>query len=544
MIIKYTKELLDSYCQANNIVLIKDYSNEKIRSDMSLEGNCSNNDCVNIFKKSFRQLIKNDSFCKQCNRGKNRNCVIFNWKLLQLYCSEKNIKLDKDYSKEKLSVFTKITGICENTDCENNFNCKFRNLIRFGALCKNCFYKKKIDITKKSNKQKYGVEFVSQVPEIRQKVEETMVEKYGVKYTTQSKELYEKMKNNNMDKYGVEFVSQVPEIRQKAQNTMLEKYGDIHALKIDEFKKKSQNTMLEKYGYIYASQVPEIRQKAINTTIERYGVEYATQSNIIQEKTIQTNLKKYGVERASQSKEVQNKIKETCIEKYGVEHYFQSNDKNIKSINTCLEKYGVEFVSQVPKIRQKVEETCLEKYGVKCTLQSEDIREKSKQSCMDKYGVEFVSQVPEIRQKSKQTCLKKYGVEHPAQNKEIMDKCSKNAYKLKEYTMPSGNIIKIQGYENYAMDEILQNGILEEDIINGCKNVPEIWYEDENGIKHRHYVDIFISSKNRCIEIKSTWTAKKNKDCIFLKQQAGKELGYEYEIWVYNGKGEKVECHK
>ena len=35
---------------------------------------------------------------------------------------------------------------------------------------------------KKSNKEKYGVEFVSQVPEIRQKAEETLVEKYGVKY--------------------------------------------------------------------------------------------------------------------------------------------------------------------------------------------------------------------------------------------------------------------------------------------------------------------------------------------------------------------------
>jgi hypothetical protein len=125
-----------------------------------------------------------------------------------------------------------------------------------------------------------------------------------------------------------------------------------------------------------------------------------------------------------------------------------------------------------------------------------------------------------------------------------MEKCSKNAYKLKEYTLPSGNIIKIQGYENYALDELLQDDILEEDIINGCKNVHEIWYEDENNKKHRHYVDIFIPSQNRCIEVKSTWTAKKKKDFIFLKQQAGKELGYNYEIWIYNGKGKKIECYK
>ena len=149
-----------------------------------------------------------------------------------------------------------------------------------------------------------------------------------------------------------------------------------------------------------------------------------------------------------------------------------------------------------------------------------------------------------IMEKRRKTCLEKYGVKHPTQNKEIMEKCSKNAYKLKEYILPSGNIIKNQGYENYALDELLQDGILEEHIINGCKNVPEIWYEDENGIKHRHYVDIFIPTQNRCIEIKSTWTAEKKKKCIFLKQQAGKSLGYNYEIWVYNKKGEKVECYK
>jgi hypothetical protein len=91
---------------------------------------------------------------------------------------------------------------------------------------------------------------------------------------------------------------------------------------------------------------------------------------------------------------------------------------------------------------------------------------------------------------------------------------------------------------------LLKNDILEEDIINGCKNVPEIWYKDENNKKHRHYVDIFIPSQNRCIEVKSSWTAEKKKDYIFLKQQAGKELGYNYEIWVFNGKGEKVESYK
>jgi hypothetical protein len=83
----------------------------------------------------------------------------------------------------------------------------------------------------------------------------------------------------------------------------------------------------------------------------------------------------------------------------------------------------------------------------------------------------------------------------------------------------------------------------ENDIMTGCKNVPTIWYIDNSGKKHRHYVDIFIPSMNKCIEIKSTWTFTKQKDIVLLKQNAAKELGYTYEIWVYDSKGNKLENH-
>ena len=90
----------------------------------------------------------------------------------------------------------------------------------------------------------------------------------------------------------------------------------------------------------------------------------------------------------------------------------------------------------------------------------------------------------------------------------------------------------------------LKNNIDENDIITGCKNVPVIWYNDENSKKHRHYVDIFIPSQNRCIEVKSTWTISKDNSVIFLKQNAAKELGYKYEIWVYDSKGVRVEKYE
>ena len=109
-------------------------------------------------------------------------------------------------------------------------------------------------------------------------------------------------------------------------------------------------------------------------------------------------------------------------------------------------------------------------------------------------------------------------------------------YKNKPFIFPSGKSILVQGYEPFALHDIVYNeNINEDDIITGCKNVPKIWYNDKNGKKHRHFVDIFIKSQNRCIEVKSSWTVKKEN--VFLKQQSALEMGLLYEIWVYNYKG-------
>ena len=158
-----------------------------------------------------------------------------------------------------------------------------------------------------------------------------------------------------------------------------------------------------------------------------------------------------------------------------------------------------------------------------------------------KYGTEYPFQSEKYREHFKKICMEKYGVENPQQNPEIAEKSSKNSYRKKSYVFPSGKEILCQGYEPFALDKLInEDNICEEDIVTGCKNVPEIWYNDNNK-KRRHYVDIFIQSQNRCIEIKSTWTAEKKKDNIYLKQNAGKELGYSYEIWIYNKKKEVVE---
>jgi hypothetical protein len=308
----------------------------------------------------------------------------------------------------------------------------------------------------------------------------------------------------------------------KNKQIFLEKYGVEHPSQSTLIKEKSQQTCLNKYGVIFSFQSKELKDKAKQTCLNKYGVEHNSQTQQFKEKIKKTNLEKYGVENAFQSQEVKDKAKQTCLNKYGVEHVSYLLDVKNKKIETCLNKYGVIHQSQSQQVKDKCKNTFLEKYGVECSLQSEEVKDK-------------------IRQ----TNLEKYGVENAQQNAEVAEKSAKNAYKSKDYIFPSGRIERIQGYEHYMLSELLQQeNILEDDILVSRKEVPSVWYEDANGTKRRYFVDCFIKSQNRCIETKSIWTAEKKKDCIFLKQQALKDAGYECEIWVYNSKGEKVECYK
>jgi len=199
--------------------------------------------------------------------------------------------------------------------------------------------------------------------------------------------------------------------------------------------------------------------------------------------------------------------------------------------------------AQSKEIGEKIKTTNLEKYGFEYGLKNIEVKEKRKQTNLNKYGYENPLQRDEIKEKSRKTCLEKYGVKYAMQCPEIIEKNVKNSYYFKEYIFPSGNIIQIQGYENFALNELINKNIDEKDIITGCKNVPKIWYNDINGKMRRHFVDIFIPSQNKCIEVKSTWTFKKQKDTILLKQNAAKELGYLYEIWIYDNKGNKVDFY-
>lgn len=243
-------------------------------------------------------------------------------------------------------------------------------------------------------------------------------------------------------------------------------------------------------------------------------------------------------------KKVHEKMQVTNKERYGVKYPMQNAAIREKAENTNIEKYGFKNVSQIQEIKEKKENTSLKNFGVKNPMQNAAIREKAENTNIGIYGFKNVFESPEIQTKIENTCIEKYGVEYPMQNAAVAERAGKSAYKSYTYTFPSGREESIQGYEKHALDYLLnEENIHEDDIIVSRMEVPECWYYDKDDKKHRYYVDIFIPSQNKCIEVKSIYTADKKGDRIFEKQQALIDIGYQCEIWIYNKKAELVECY-
>ena len=438
--LKYSFESLQKFCNENSIELCRDYSQEVVRRETKIECKCRNEGCDEVFNKSFYAFISN-SFCGKCvkiqkyKKAKetfmNKYGVInpkqiqtvkdsiispiYNLTKLEQFCNENKIVLINNYNNININKNTNIFGRCMSKLCVNNFDKKFCELVKTNGYCRDCTYKNAKD---------------------------------------------------------------------KRKETCLEKYGVESVMKKDEI-------------------------KHICNTVTKYN--YELLQTFLQENSNIKMNKDYSNERISAN----YKLEFLCT-------------------NTlCSQVISREFCKLI-----KMRTLCID-----CSrINAKEIR---KQTNIAIFGVENHFKLNDVKQRIKKTNLEKYGVEYCIQNVEIAKKMLASGVRFKDYVFPSGRIEKIQGYENIALDELICVELINEnDIIVGCKNVPTIWYTTDDGIKHRHYVDIFIPTENRCIEVKGEWFYKRDKNILELKKQEAEKLGYKYDLWVYNKKKEKINCYE
>lgn len=292
--------------------------------------------------------------------------------------------------------------------------------------------------------------------------------------------------------------------------------------------------------------------------VDKYGCEHHMQRKEIQDKAKETCMERYGGPNPMSNPAVQAKVKETNKERYGTEHLMKlpeiSAARVAKQKQTNKEKYGDENPMNVPEIAAartaKTKATLMERFGADSPMKVPEIAEKAQASrektFQERYGVNHQMQVPEFAKKQLEslqaTFQERYGVNGPMQVPEFVEKMLANAFKKYPYTLPSGKVIQIQGYEYMALDDLFEEGYSEDDIAAGADytRIPIIDYE-YNGTWHKYYPDIYIISENRIIEVKSDFYYKNQKEVNLAKYAGTIAAGHDMDFWIYNRRGNRID---
>jgi len=187
-----------------------------------------------------------------------------------------------------------------------------------------------------------------------------------------------KRKRTCMNRYGVESITQLSDMKEKSKKTCIEKYGVEYAVQSKKVKEKIEKTCLKKYGVKSHNQTESVKEKKKKTCLINFGVENPNQSEEIKEKKKQTCLKNFGVEYPGQSEEVKKKSKISCLEKFGVENPSQSDEIKEKKKQTSLNNLGTIHNSRSREIKEKKKQTCIEHFGVDNWAKTEQGRTKSR----------------------------------------------------------------------------------------------------------------------------------------------------------------------
>jgi len=362
--LKYSYISLQKFCDENSIELCKDYSTEVVRQKTVIEAVCSKDDCLGLVKKSFYAFLINN-LCVKCVKIEKYKKVketnlnkygvtnpkqiqsvkdsiispIYNITKLEQFCNENKIVLINNYNNVNINQNTNIIGRCISNLCANNFNKKFRELVKTNGYCRNCTYKNAKLKRKESCLEKYGVESVMKDTLINQKC-------------------------NKVTKYDYNLLQ-----------TFLQENPNIKLIKDYSNERISAHYKLD----------------FLCTNIICSQLVSREFWKLVKMRTLCMNCSRIN------AKEIR---KYTNIKTIGCENYFQLND---------------------------------------------------------------------IKEKIKQTNLTKYGVEYCIQNIKIAKKTLASGVRFKDYVFPSGRIEKIQGYEHFALDDLINIKLVNEnDIVVGC----------------------------------------------------------------------------
>lgn len=204
------------------------------------------------------------------------------------------------------------------------------------------------------------------------------------------------------------------------------------------------------------------------------------------------------------------KAKQTMMENYGVEHALQHKGILDKMKTSNISKFGVENPMSKPDIASKVVDTKINTYGYPSSWSTKEAYQEHVDIAARRFGYESgsfsnVSQIPEVHEKK-----------------------LKSSFLASEYLLPSGNCIRVQGYENLFLDKALV-------FYNECdiKQSVQITYLYK-GAEHRYFPDFYLSSINSVVEVKSNYTFYADLEKNIEKALASVNAEYRFVFAIYN----------
>jgi hypothetical protein len=151
--------------------------------------------------------------------------IYYNLLMLNDYCKNNSVILNKNYENINVTRDTEIYAICNTYNCCEPFTKKFINMIKYGAFCKKCTKNNQQINVKKTNQIKYGVDNPFQSEFIKEKIKNTNIQKYGVQNPTYSKEIRQQTMKKCLEKYGVEHTCKLNNVIKNRKEAILNKYG-------------------------------------------------------------------------------------------------------------------------------------------------------------------------------------------------------------------------------------------------------------------------------------------------------------------------------
>jgi len=153
-------------------------------------------------------------------------------------------------------------------------------------------------------------------------------------------------KATNMKLYGVENISQLPEIKERklesSKKTNMERYNVENVF--------SSKEIMYKDG-VHVTQTPVVNDRRRKTMFENHGVEYPGQMN--------GGFNNGMI--ACHTPEVEAKVRETCNELYGGDTSFSSKEVQQRIVDDRIKEYGVSNVMDIPEVKEKHTAACIER---------------------------------------------------------------------------------------------------------------------------------------------------------------------------------------